>query len=103
MGKLGRKEVKGLPQGQPSRKWQTLNQADVASHCCVYYVCGLGPSEPLCPHLSIGDKSLPTMVLLGGLGVMCSETQSSLKTGLFISSPASPAYVAYSKRLIHSC
>lgn len=103
MGKPRRKEVKGLPQGQPSRKWQTLNQADVASNHCVYYVCGLGPSEPPCPHLSTGDKSLPTVVLLGGLGVMCSETQSSLKTGFFILSPASPACVAHSRCLIHIC
>ena len=100
MGKPGRKEVKGLPQGQPSRKWQTLNQVDVASNSCVYYVCGLGPSEPTCPHLFTGDKSL-SIVVLGGLGVMCSETQSSLKTGFFISSPASPARAAHSRCLIH--
>ena len=88
MGKLGFGEVKGLPQGQPSRKWQTLSQADVASNPGVCYVCGLGqvpnPSESRCPHLSNGDNSPPIVGLLRGLGVICSEAQSSLKTGIFI-------------------
>lgn len=59
MGKL--EEVKEdslrsaiLGSGRPS-----IRQMWLLCFSIVYYVCGLGPSEPLCPHLSIGDKESP--------------------------------------------